>query len=114
MASAFFLLSLYLQQVRGLSPVRASVVFLLAAPAAVASGPLAGRPIPRFGTRPVLAAGLLTAAAGLSLLSLLGPPLTRIAAARSHHPAVGYPFALRITAVLLLVIALFTMKEKTL
>jgi predicted MFS family arabinose efflux permease len=74
MAAAFFLLSLYLQQVRGLSALRVSVIFLLAAPAAVTAGPLAGRLIRRFGTRPVLAAGLLTAAAGLLLLSFLGAP----------------------------------------
>ena len=74
MATAFFLLSLYLQQVRGLSALRVSLIFLLAAPAAVAAGPLAGRLLRRFGVRPVLAAGLLTAAAGLLLLSFLGAP----------------------------------------
>jgi MFS family permease len=74
MATAFFLLSLYLQQVRGLSALRVSVIFLLAAPAAVTAGPLAGRLIRRFGVQPVLAAGLGTAAAGLLLLSFLGAP----------------------------------------
>jgi MFS family permease len=74
MAAAFFLLSLYLQQVRGLSALRASVLFLLSAPAAVTAGPLAGRLIRRFGARPVLAAGLLTATAGLLLLSFLSAP----------------------------------------
>jgi MFS family permease len=161
MATAFFLLSLYLQQVRGLSALQASVTFLLSAPAAMTAGPLAGRLIRRFGARPVLTAGLLAAAAGLLLLSLLsapyagllifpfgtglafsaalvtamretaaaqaglaaalvatametGPPiglavLTWAATAYSRDPAVGYPFALRITAILLLAIALFTM-----
>lgn len=74
MATAFFLLSLYLQQVRGLSALQVSAVFLLPAPAAVTAGPLAGRLIRRFGTRPVLGAGLLTAAAGLLLLSFLNAP----------------------------------------
>lgn len=74
MATAFFLLSLYLQQARGLSALRVSATFLLAAPAAVTAGPLAGRLIRRFGVRLVLAAGLLTAAAGLLLLSFLGAP----------------------------------------
>lgn len=74
MAAAFFLLSLYLQQVRGLSALRVSVIFLLAAPAAVTAGPLAGRLLRRFGVRSVLAAGLLVAAAGLVLVSFLGAP----------------------------------------
>ena len=59
MTTAFFLLSLYLQQVRGLSALRASAVFLLPVPAAVTAGPLAGRLIHRLGTRTVLAGGLL-------------------------------------------------------
>ncbi|MDR0345000.1 MAG: MFS transporter, partial [Nocardiopsaceae bacterium] len=74
MAAAFFLLSLYLQQVRGLSPLQTSGIFLLPVPAAVTAGPLAGRLIRRFGARRVLAAGLLTAAAGLLLLSVLAVP----------------------------------------
>ena len=73
MAAAFFLLSLYLQQARGLSALRVSGVFALSAPAAVTAGPLAGRLIRRLGPRPVLAAGLLTAA-GLLLLSFLSVP----------------------------------------
>jgi MFS family permease len=73
MATAFFLLSLYLQQVRGLSALQTSAVFLLSAPAA-AAGPLAGRLIRRFGTRSILAAGLLLAAGGLLLLSRLDVP----------------------------------------
>ena len=74
MATAFFLLSLYLQQVRGLSALRVSVIFLLSGPTAVSAGPLAGKLIRRFGTRPVLVAGLLTAATGLLLLSFLAAP----------------------------------------
>ncbi|WP_067134573.1 MFS transporter [Microtetraspora malaysiensis] len=74
MATGFFLLSLYLQQVSGLSPLQTSAAFLLPVPAIFASGPLAGRLIPRLGTRHVLAIGLTTAAAGLLLLSLLDAP----------------------------------------
>lgn len=157
MAAAFFLLSLYLQRVSGLSPLRASAVFLLAVPAAVTAGPLAGRLTARLGPRPVLAGGLLTAAAGLLLLSFLGLPypglvlfplgaglafsaatvaamstagdqraalagalvntametgppvglavLTAVATAWSGSAAIGYPFALRFAAVLLLATA---------
>jgi MFS family permease len=75
MATAFFLLALQLQQLRGLSPLETSAVFLLPTPAIVAAGPVAGRFIPRLGARRVLAIGLLVAAAGLLLLaSLLGLP----------------------------------------
>jgi MFS family permease len=74
MATAFFLLSLYLQQVRGLSPLWTSAAFLLPSPAILASGPLAGRLVARLGTRRVLAIGLVVAATGLLLLSLLGVP----------------------------------------
>ena len=73
-ATAFFLLSLYLQQVRGLSPALTSATFLLPGPAILASGPLAGRLVPRLRLRRVLAIGLGTAAAGLLLLSLLSVP----------------------------------------
>jgi MFS family permease len=74
MATAFFLLSLYLQQVRGLSPALTSATFLLPAPAILASGPLAGHLVPRLRIRRVLAIGLGTASAGLLLLSLLNDP----------------------------------------
>jgi MFS family permease len=74
MATAFFLLSLYLQQSRGLSGPHTSALFLLTVPAAVGAGPLAARLIGRFGIRPVLVAGLLTAAGGLLLVSFVGAP----------------------------------------
>jgi MFS family permease len=74
MATAFFLLSLYLQQVRDLSPAQTSATFLLPAPAILASGPLAGRLVARLTIRRVLAIGLGTASAGLLLLSFLNAP----------------------------------------
>jgi MFS family permease len=74
MASGFFLLSLYLQQVRGLSPLQTSAAFLLPVPAVLAAGPLAGRLIPRLGTDRVMAIGLVAAAAGLLLLSPVDVP----------------------------------------
>ncbi len=74
MASAFFLLSLYLQQVRGLSTLQTSAAFLLPLPAAVTAGPLGGWLIRRFDSLAVLAAGLLATAGGLLLLSLVDAP----------------------------------------
>ncbi|MBO0774155.1 MAG: MFS transporter, partial [Actinobacteria bacterium] len=140
--------------------LQASAVFVLAVPAAVTAGPLAGRLSARFGTLPVQAAGLVTAGAGLLLLSFLsvpypglvlfplgaglafsaatvaamssagdhraalagalvntametGPPLglavlSAVATAWSVSPATGYPFALRIGALMLLATALCT------
>ncbi|GLY87185.1 MFS transporter [Actinoallomurus iriomotensis] len=74
MASAFYLLALYFQQVRGLSPLRTSLLFLVPAPALAAAGVLAGRLLPRVGVRRLLAAGPLVSAAGLLLLARLGVP----------------------------------------
>ncbi|MEU7988084.1 MFS transporter [Streptosporangium canum] len=74
MAAGFYLLSLYLQEVRGLSALQTSAAFLLPAPAVLASGSLAGRLMARLTIHRVLAIGLVTAAAGLSLLSLLDMP----------------------------------------
>ena len=74
MATAFFMVALYLQEVRGLSPLRTSLAFLLPAPALVAAGTLAGRLMPRLGARRLLAGGLAVAATGLLLLSRLGLP----------------------------------------
>lgn len=68
MASGFFLISLYLQQVRGLSPLATSLVFLLSAPGLAAAGPIAGR----MGN--ALPAGLAIGAAGLASMSVLGAP----------------------------------------
>jgi MFS family permease len=74
MATAFYLLALYLQQVRGLSPLRTSMVLLLPAPALAAAGVLAGPLITRLGARRVMVAGMVVAAAGLFLLARLGLP----------------------------------------
>ncbi|HEY7145596.1 MAG TPA: MFS transporter [Streptosporangiaceae bacterium] len=160
MAASFFLLSLYLQQARGLSAMQTAAIFLLPLPAAVTAGPLAGRLISRLGITPVLTAGLVLAAGGMVLLSFLsvpyagllvfpagaglafsaamvaaigdagprqaglagalantametGPPLglaTAAWAAAEYSPlqAAGYPFALRMAAIVLFALALIT------
>jgi predicted MFS family arabinose efflux permease len=108
MATVFFLLALYLQQVRGLSPLRTSLVLLLPAPALAAAGVLAGRLIPRLGARHVMVSGLVVAAAGLFLLARLGLPyaLLSLAAAHSRDVPAGYAFALRTAAAAFVVTAL--------
>ncbi|MFG1824958.1 MFS transporter [Microbispora bryophytorum] len=66
-ATTTFLLSLYMQQVRGLSPISTSLAFLPFL-LVVVMGPLGGRLLRRFGVRPVLVAGLLLAAVSMLLL----------------------------------------------
>jgi EmrB/QacA subfamily drug resistance transporter len=67
--AAFFLLTLYLQQVLGYSPIRAGLAYLpLAAGVASATG-IANALVGRARPRPLAAIGLGTAAAGLALLS---------------------------------------------
>lgn len=70
-ATTFLLLTLYFQQVRGLSPLASSGAFLPLALVGVATGAVAGRVVGRVGPRATTVAGLLIAAAGLALLSRL-------------------------------------------
>lgn len=70
-ATLFFLLSLYLQQVMQLSPLRTSAAFLPFSAVLVATGLLTARLVNRFGARAVATAGLLISAAGLLLLGRL-------------------------------------------
>lgn len=67
-ATTAFLLALYLQQVRGLSPLETSAAFLPFLLGLVL-GPAAARLAARFGASPVAGAGLLFGALGLWLLS---------------------------------------------
>ena len=67
--STFFLLTLYIQQVLGYTPLEAGLAYLPLA-AAVASATIAAeRLMPRFGPRPIAAAGLAIASVGLVVLS---------------------------------------------
>jgi MFS family permease len=71
-ATVFLLLSLYFQQVAGLSPLRTSAAFLPFTAVLLAAGPLGGHLVARFGSRAVIVTGLLLASAGLLLLGRLG------------------------------------------
>ncbi len=64
----WFFLTLYLQEVLGYSAIRAGLSFLPMTLSIVATSALAPRLVARFGVRPVLTAGMLSAAAGLALL----------------------------------------------
>ncbi|HEY0808463.1 MAG TPA: MFS transporter [Pseudonocardiaceae bacterium] len=69
---ALFFLTLYLQQVHGLSPVHAGVELLPLTSVFMVSSPLAGAITARFGPRPLLVLGMLLNAAGLFGLAQLG------------------------------------------
>lgn len=69
----FLFLSLYLQQIRGWSPLRTSLAFVPYALTLVAAGRLASQAIARFGARAITGGSLAIAAGGLFLLARLGP-----------------------------------------
>ena len=88
-----FLLSLYLQAVKGLAPQVAGVI-LLAQPLVMALlSPLAGRLSDRIEPRLVASAGMALTSAGLATFLLLGPG-TAIAAVVAELMLVGLGFAL--------------------
>jgi EmrB/QacA subfamily drug resistance transporter len=65
----FFLLSLYMHDVLGFSPIKTGVGYLAIALTAVVASGVSQALVTRAGVKPVLAAGLLTLAAGLAYLS---------------------------------------------
>lgn len=69
-ATSTFLLSLYFQQVQGRGPAMTSLAFLPLL-LVVATGPVSGRLLLRYGVKRVTGAGLLLAAGSMALLSRL-------------------------------------------
>jgi MFS family permease len=67
-----FLMTLYLQQVLGLSPLATGLIFGFPGLASVFAGVLAGRVIGRFGSRKVLALGMTVQALATIPLMILG------------------------------------------
>lgn len=72
MSTVVFLLTLYLQEIRGLSAFRTGLVFGVQGVAAAVTGMTAARVIGRIGTRATLLAGLVTQAALTAVLLFLG------------------------------------------
>jgi EmrB/QacA subfamily drug resistance transporter len=68
----WYVSSLYLQQVLGLSPLDAGLVFFPMAVVIMLSARQGGRLVGQFGVRPVLGCGLLMLTAGLLLLARIG------------------------------------------
>jgi EmrB/QacA subfamily drug resistance transporter len=71
MYAMFFFNTLYIQQVLGYGPLKAGLAFLPFTAGVAISAGLASQFVPRLGVRPVAAAGMLLAAAGLALLTQL-------------------------------------------
>jgi len=69
-ASVVFLLTLYFQQVRGMTPAWTSLAFLPFL-LIITTGPVSSGLLRRFGARPVTVAGLLLTAGSMLLLSLI-------------------------------------------
>ncbi|MEA2717059.1 MAG: hypothetical protein QOI99_1376 [Actinomycetota bacterium] len=68
----FFLLTQYLQLVRGYSALQAGIHTLPAPLTIMVMAPMSSKLVERFGTRTVVATGLTVVAAGLGLASMLG------------------------------------------
>jgi EmrB/QacA subfamily drug resistance transporter len=67
--SAFFFLTLYMQNVLGYTPIQSGSAYLPVTAGIVLAAGASTQLIPRVGTRPVIVAGALVAAAGMYLLS---------------------------------------------
>ena len=68
----WFVSSLYLQQVLGLSPLHTGLIFLPMTLMIMAVASRAGKLVSRFGVRPVLGGGLIMLTAGMLLLAKIG------------------------------------------
>ncbi len=69
----WFVSSLYLQQVLGLSPLHTGLIFLPMSLMVAVGASRAGRLVNRFGVRSVLGGGLVMLAVGMALLARIGP-----------------------------------------
>ncbi|MEV6010024.1 MFS transporter [Streptomyces sp. NPDC051976] len=92
MSTVVFLLTLYLQEIRGLSAFRTGLVFGVQGVFAAVTGMTAARVIGRLGTRTTLLAGLLVQAALTAVLLFLGsgPAGTWLALTGASLACVGH------------------------
>lgn len=88
-----FLSTLYLQDVRGLSPIQAGLAMLPTAAMMIVFAPLSGRLVGRFGARPSMVAGGLAVLAGGVMLTALAPA-TSVPFLLSAYAVFGLGFGL--------------------
>jgi EmrB/QacA subfamily drug resistance transporter len=88
-----FMNTLYLQDVRGLSPLHAGLYLLPAATMMTVVAPLSGRLVGRFGARPSMVGGGLAVLAGGLMLTGLAPD-TSVAFLLGAYAVFGFGFAL--------------------
>src|SRR6185312_7552554 len=65
MLAMFFFLALYMQNIKGYSPLQAGVRFLPSTAVIILAGPIAGRLTDRIGPKPLMTLGLLIVSASL-------------------------------------------------
>jgi EmrB/QacA subfamily drug resistance transporter len=65
MLAMFFFLALYMQNIKGYSPLQAGVRFLPSTAVIILAGPIAGRLTDRIGPKPLMTLGLLTVSGSL-------------------------------------------------
>jgi EmrB/QacA subfamily drug resistance transporter len=73
MFGMFYFLTQFLQDILGFSPLRAGIAFLPMTVALFAVSRTAPRLVPRFGTKPLIVAGLLPVIAGMAWLTRVSP-----------------------------------------
>ncbi len=71
MLAMFFFLALYLQNIRGYTPLQAGIRFLPSTALVIVMGPIAGRLADRVGPRPLMTLGLATVSGALFWMSHL-------------------------------------------
>jgi EmrB/QacA subfamily drug resistance transporter len=99
--SAFFFISLYMQQVLGYSAIKAGLSYLPLAVSIIISAAIGSQLVTRYGFKPILAAGMLSIAIGLgwfSQVSVGGGFLTDVLGP-SLFMAVGLGFAFVTTTI---------------
>jgi sugar phosphate permease len=86
----FFFGSIYMQEIKGFSPIESGAGFLPFTVSVLAGAGLAQRSLPRFGAKAVSVAGLVLAIAGFAYLSRVEPDGSYLGALVPGFVAVGF------------------------